>query len=203
MTDASIEPPPPVVTEVLEAGYMHGVAMLDGGDRSVTLLDVSCAHILNWRRLPSCISCTPGPCAGAGSSRANGGLTRSKLVTFTVGGEESAAAVSDVQEIIRVPEINSAATGARVHRGSHLASQRPVADHELRERSALRRARSTREDNRIIVVNLAGASTGLLVDAVSQVLSPSKAAIRTHAARSGARQAEQLRGVATLTTASD
>ena len=48
------------------------------------------------------------------------------------------------------------------------------------------------------MVNLARAHTGLLVDTVSEVISLSKAAIQPTPPIIGARQAEQLRGVANL-----
>jgi purine-binding chemotaxis protein CheW len=103
-----------------------------------------------------------------------------------------------VQEIIRVPEINSVPQAPHYVEGIVSLRNRLLPIVNLRKRFGLEPGEIDREDNRIIVVNLSGSVTGVLVDAVSEVLSVPTDAIEAPPRIIGASQAEQLRGVAKL-----
>jgi len=92
-----------------------------------------------------------------------------QLVTFTLGTEEYGVDIMRVQEIIRmqditrVPQMPAFIEGVLNLRGNVI----PVVD--LRKRFALPTAEQTAQ-TRIVVVNVGDRTTGVVVDAVSEVL---------------------------------
>ena len=200
VADASIEPPPPVVSGVLDTAYLQGVAKLNDGSA--------------WSSFLTSISCCPPPMPRARPrrQRRQKRAWRRRLI-------RAGRAAADEEQVVTFTRWRRGIRGrhcATCRRSSASPKSTPCRRRpsyiegvislrngllpimNLRKRFRLEAGEIDREDNRIIVVNLAGAVTGVLVDAVSEVLSVSKAAIEPTPGIVGSRQAEQLRGVAKL-----
>ncbi|MEO9331463.1 chemotaxis protein CheW [Pseudomonas guguanensis] len=93
-----------------------------------------------------------------------------QLVSFAVANQEYAITIEDVQEIVQVPEhIVSVPKAARHVRGVMTLRQRLLPLVSLREMFCLP-GQATDERSRILVVNLAGTSVGIILDSVNEVL---------------------------------
>lgn len=99
----------------------------------------------------------------------NTGFTERQLVTFLLGEDEFGADIMDVKEIIRVPDITkvpnapSYVEGACNLRGNVL----PIID----GRTKFNLERKTKdENNRVLVIDVDGKATGVIVDKVSEVM---------------------------------
>ena len=120
-----------------------------------------------------------------------------QLVSFRLAQEEYGIAITHVQEIIlmgeitRVPETPEYIKGLINLRSSVI----PIVD--LRLRLGLPQAARS-DDTRIIVVNVAGKTIGLVVDAVNQVLRVSRDAITPPPATVAGLGREYLRGLVKL-----
>lgn len=120
-----------------------------------------------------------------------------QLVCFNLGKEEFGIDIMKVQEIIKVPEITKVprtpdfVEGVINLRGNVL----PVVD--LRTRFDLEETERN-ESNRIIVVNIKGKTTGIIVDFVSEVLRLPKNSIEPPPPIISGIQAQFLRGVGKL-----
>jgi purine-binding chemotaxis protein CheW len=96
-------------------------------------------------------------------------FTERQLVTFLLGGDEFGADIMDVKEIIRVPDITkvpnapSYVEGACNLRGNVL----PIVDG--RARFSLDKKEKD-ENSRVLVIDVDGMATGVLVDKVSEVM---------------------------------
>lgn len=99
----------------------------------------------------------------------NASFAERQLVTFMLGEDEFGADIMDVKEIIRVPEITRVPNapeyveGACNLRGSVL----PIIDGRARF-SLERKARD--ENSRVLVIDVEGKATGIIVDKVSEVM---------------------------------
>lgn len=97
------------------------------------------------------------------------GLTERQLVTFLLGEDEFGADIMDVKEIIRVPDITRVPNapeyveGACNLRGNVL----PIIDG--RTRFNLERKKKD-ENSRVLVIDVEGKATGMVVDKVSEVM---------------------------------
>jgi len=99
-----------------------------------------------------------------------------QLVGFRLGEEEYAVGISEVQEIIRVPEITRVPKAPSFVEGVINLRERVLPIISLRKRFALEDVEKT-DSQRIMVVNIDGISTGMIVDSVSEVLRLPKDAI--------------------------
>ena len=99
-----------------------------------------------------------------------------QFVGFRLGEEEYAVGISEVQEIIRVPEITKVPKAPEFVEGVINLREKVLPIISLRKRFALENIEKT-DSQRIIVVNIDGISTGMVVDSVSEVLRLSKDAI--------------------------
>ena len=106
----------------------------------------------------------------------NTGLTERQLVTFLLGDDEFGADIMDVKEIIRVPEITKVPNapayveGACNLRGNVL----PIID----GRTRFNLERKIKDENsRVLVIDVEGKATGVIVDRVSEVMRVSTADI--------------------------
>jgi len=106
----------------------------------------------------------------------NASLTERQLVTFLLGDDEFGADIMDVKEIIRVPEITKVPNapeyveGACNLRGNVL----PIIDG--RTRFNIERKQKD-ENSRVLVMDVDGKATGVIVDKVSEVMRVSNADI--------------------------
>jgi len=99
----------------------------------------------------------------------NAGFTERQLVTFLLGDDEFGADIMDVKEIIRVPDITRVPNapayveGACNLRGNVL----PIID----GRTLFNLEKKKRDENsRVVVIDVGGKATGIIVDKVSEVI---------------------------------
>jgi len=161
--------PTPEVIDADNARYIQGVGKLKNGSRLLMLLD-----------LPGLLSGEEKEtvAVAAGKQQEKGGNSvglekdledERQLVCFRIADEEYGIDIMQVQEIIRidaitaVPGAPSYVSGIVNLRGNVL----PVID--LRRRFGRESCRQS-EQSRILVVEMEGKTTGLIVDAVSEVL---------------------------------
>jgi len=164
-----IDPPPPVTGA--DGLQLSGIAKLQKGERLIMLLDAS--HLLDSQALPANLQSAQGEAGDtprSGETRQAADHEEQQLVTFLLGEEEYGIPISRIQEIDRcskitkVPRAASFVEGVTNLRGEII----PVID--TRKRFELP-ARPADDSTRVIIVDLAGVKTGLLVDSVREVLS--------------------------------
>jgi purine-binding chemotaxis protein CheW len=156
-----------------DAGWLKGVGKLNNGKRLIMLVDLG--KLLSAEERDQ-LADTTGNQMEASDRATKAQDDEVQLVCFRLAHEEYAINIMKVQEIIRVGLI-TALPNAPVHvsgiinlRGSVL----PVID----MRVLFNMATSERtEQNRIVVVDIAGKTTGLIVDSVSEVLRVAKSQI--------------------------
>lgn len=171
---AAVEATPAIVSgEGASREQIRGVAKLEEGKRLIMMLDVR--KLVREADLGAAEASAEqaGPGASAGEGNANMSAGREgderQLVSFKVAGEEFALDIMQVQEIIRlekvtrVPHAASFVEGLVNLRGNVL----PVID--LRRRFDME-ARAYDDSTRVVVVDIVGRKTGIIVDAVSEVL---------------------------------
>ena len=169
---SKVEPPPRMV-DASDAGWLKGVGKLDDGKRLIMLVDLG--KLLSAEEKNQ-LSDATGNKMEETDRTVKARDDEVQLVCFRLAKEEYAISIMKVQEIIRVGQI-TALPNAPVHisgiinlRGSVL----PVID----MRVLFNMATSERtEQNRIVVVDIAGKTTGLIVDSVSEVLRVAKSQI--------------------------
>jgi purine-binding chemotaxis protein CheW len=201
--DDSIEMPPPVLTTTLDAQYLQGVAKLDEGKRLVLLLEIDCvipsdADSDRAIAAAASVGLSGASAAAKATSSTRQAVAEEQVVGFRLGGEEFAVGIADVQEIIRVPEINQVPSAPSYVEGLIALRNRLLPIVNLRKRFGMDAGEIDREENRILVISVRGQVTGFLVDEVSEVLSMPVTAIGETPAIIASSQADRLRGVAQL-----
>jgi purine-binding chemotaxis protein CheW len=190
---SKVEPPPRMV-DATNAGWLKGVGKLNDGKRLIMLVDL--AKLLSAEERHQLSDATGNKMEE--SDRTNKVQDdEDQLVCFRLAHEEYALSIMKVQEIIRVGQI-TALPNAPVHvsgiinlRGRVL----PVID----MRMLFNMATSERtEQNRIVVVDIAGKTTGLIVDSVSEVLRVGKSQIEPPPALIADSETHYIDGVAKL-----
>jgi len=192
----AVEAPPSVLSGG-EAEQLRGVAKLDEGRRLIMLLDA--AHVLSSVEVGMLSGLE-----GAGKVSSGGGerarrqvIDEEQFVSFRIENEEFGVGIQQVQEIIwltditRVPRAPSCVEGIINLRGSVL----PVID--MRKRFGLPPTQAT-ESTSILVVDVKGHKTGVIVDEVSEVLRLSRDAIEPPPAVVGSIEASFVKGVGKL-----
>ena len=121
-------------------------------------------------------------------------LDEGQLVTFRMGGEELALPLGLIQEIVRPPAITQVpgAPGYIMGIANLRGSILPVMD--LRLRLSVEK-REQDEDTRVVVLDCAGRSTGIIVDSVSEVMHTEGAIIEEPPAVIAGVDGQYLRGV--------
>ncbi len=190
---SKVEPPPRMV-DSNEASWLKGVGKLNDGKRLIMLVDIG--KLLSTEETDQLREAT-GDNMEEGSRAGKANDDEEQLVCFRLAHEEYAIGIMKVQEIIRVGQI-TALPNAPAHvsgiinlRGSVLPviDMRVLFSMETSERS---------EQNRIMVVDIAGKTTGLIVDSVSEVLRVSKSQIEPPPALVGDSESHYIDGVAKL-----
>jgi purine-binding chemotaxis protein CheW len=169
---SKVEPPPKMVDSG-DAGWLKGVGKLNDGKRLIMLVNL--AKLLSAEEREQ-ISEATGNKMEESKRVTKAQDDEDQLVCFRLAQEEYAISIMKVQEIIRVGQI-TALPNAPVHvsgiinlRGRVL----PVVD--MRVLFSMPAGERT-EQNRIVVVDIAGKTTGLIVDSVSEVLRVAKSQI--------------------------
>jgi purine-binding chemotaxis protein CheW len=171
-----IDPPPQMGSS--NSVELSGIAKLENGARLIMLLDSD--KLFPEKTLQTLQQTTANAAQAAGKTSQSSNLQdtdkkgknmagEQQLVTFKLGNEEFGIPISQIQEIdrysqiTRVPRAPAFVDGVTNLRGEII----PVID--TRKRFGLE-AKPADDHTRIIIVELAGTKTGLLVDSVSQVL---------------------------------
>ena len=174
-----VEPPPAITA----GGGMElsGVAKLNDGSRLIMLLDV--AHLTKDEQLRTVQKTATGGATPAGQEQkksalpeaGRGGqeLSEVQLVTFMLGAEEYGVPISQIQEIDRLAKITKVPKAASFIEGiTNLRGEViPVLDTRKRFDLPLK---APDDRTRIIIVDLGGVKTGLVVDSVREVLNLAK-----------------------------
>jgi purine-binding chemotaxis protein CheW len=170
-----MEPPP----RITSTGGMElsGVAKLDDGSRLIMLLDV--ANLMKDQKLKDVQSSSiqtvetkkHGDLGSSGSGKQE--LSEVQLVTFMLGPEEYGVPISQIQEIDRLSNITKVPKAAKFIEGiTNLRGEViPVLDTRKRFELAVKQPD---DRTRIIIVDLGGTKTGLVVDSVREVLNLAK-----------------------------
>ncbi|SMP45183.1 purine-binding chemotaxis protein CheW [Desulfonatronum zhilinae] len=169
---SSIEQPPSII-EAEDASRLKGVGKLNKGERLLMLLDAE--RLLSdkeRKEVAAAAGCAARETRKAATQESE---DETQLVCFKVAQEEYGIHIMRVQEIIRIEEITSVPKAPTFVEGivNLRGNVLPVID--MRTRFGLARDERT-EQNRIVVVNIQGKTTGIIVDSVSEVLRM----VRTH-----------------------
>ena len=170
-----MEPPP----RVTSSGGMElsGVAKLDDGSRLIMLLDV--ANLMKDQKLRdvqnSSIQAVEEEKTGEIHKTGGGSqeLTEVQLVTFMLGGEEYGVPISQIQEIDRLAKITQVPKAAQFIEGITNLRGEVIPVLDTRKRFELE-VKPSDDRTRIIIVDLGGVKTGLVVDSVREVLNLAK-----------------------------
>lgn len=120
--------------------------------------------------------------------------TERQVVAFRLGNETYAIDISYIHEIIRMKEITFVPRAPHYMRGVINLRGRIVPVMDLRRRLGLPEHEETPQ-SRIIVVEVAGESIGLIVDAVSEVLRLSDEQVEPPTQMAGTDSAEYINGL--------
>jgi purine-binding chemotaxis protein CheW len=168
----SLIEPPPLITS---SGGMElsGVAKLEDGSRLIMVLDV--ANLMKDQKLRDAQNAAHGTAqqekitetrkAGVDGQ----GLSELQLVTFMLGEEEFGVPISQIQEIDRLGRITKVPNAAQFIEGITNLRGEVIPVLDTRKRFDLE-AKLADDRTRIIIVDLGGTKTGLVVDSVREVL---------------------------------
>ena len=166
-----MEPPP----RITSSGGMElsGVAKLDDGARLIMLLDV--ASLMKDQKLRDVQKSSAqtiaeektGEIHSTGTSAQE--MTEVQLVTFLLGEEEYGIPISQIQEIDRLAKITKVPKAAEFIEGITNLRGEVIPVLDTRKRFELE-VKPSDDRTRIIIVDLGGIKTGLVVDAVREVL---------------------------------
>lgn len=170
-----VEPPP----RITSSGGMElsGVAKLDDGARLIMLLDV--ASLMKDQKLrdvehssaDSAETQKTGEVHKTGASAQE--LSEVQLVTFMLGAEEYGVPISQIQEIDRLAKITKVPKAAEFIEGITNLRGEVIPVLDTRKRFELD-VKPPDDRTRIIIVDLGGVKTGLVVDSVREVLNLAK-----------------------------
>ena len=152
---------------------LAGVAKLENGSRLIMVLAVS--SLMKDQRLRELKHASPRNLhqnAGEASSAANADAHEDgevQLVTFMLGGEEFGVPISQIQEIDRLGRVTKVPTAAQFIDGVTNLRGEVIPVLNTRRKFELE-TKSSDDRTRIIIVDLAGIKTGLVVDSVREVL---------------------------------
>ena len=120
-----------------------------------------------------------------------------QMVVFNLGAEVYGLDVTAVREIIRVPEITRLPNAPEFVAGVINVRGRLIPVMDLHRRFKIAAAGQT-GNSRIVVVNVEGELTGVLVDAVTEVLRVSEQAIEPPSAVATTDDSRYIRGIVNL-----
>jgi len=164
--------PPPLITS---SGGMElsGVAKLEDGSRLIMVLDV--ANLMKDQKLrdvQNASHCTAEQEKTAETRKTGADeqeLSEVQLVTFMLGAEEFGVPISQIQEIDRLGRVTKVPNAAQFIEGITNLRGEVIPVLDTRKRFELE-AKPADDRTRIIIVDLGGIKTGLVVDSVREVL---------------------------------
>jgi len=171
--DDAIEPPPNLAHH--QGVSLSGIAKLNDGNRLILLL--ATANLLDRQVLEKIVAgtgkATPKgePKPGDKKEKENGQAGEElQLVTFLLGEEEYGVPIAKIQEIDRLSKITQTPKAPKFVEGVTNLRGEVIPVLSTRTLFALE-AKASDDHTRVIIVDLGGAKTGLIVDSVKQVLS--------------------------------
>ncbi|MBM7865851.1 chemotaxis protein [Heliobacterium gestii] len=160
-----IEPPPPIFTNG-ELEQIRGVAKLNEGKRLFMCLNA--ANLLDADLVSELLE--GGENSGGGEVRSNAGaIEEEQLVAFRLGKEEFAIQITDVQEINRMTQVTQMPGAPSYVEGLVNLRGNIIPALNLRRRFGMAE-RDHDDATRIIIVDVGQRKTGIIVDAVTEVL---------------------------------
>jgi len=192
----AVEPPPPILTG-LDSQHLKGIGKLDDGKKILLLLDLPKLLTSSEKKELSELTKNRRDNQDKDKKGDKKMTEEEQLVSFKIENEEFGVNIEEVQEIIRLPEITRVpqapffVEGVINLRGNII----PVID--LRKRFELD-ATSKTNATRIVVSNVNGKTTGIIVDSVSEVLRLPKDAIEPPPPIIAGIEAKYLRGIGKL-----
>ena len=163
----------------VDTELLSGMIKNVGGHAMVMIVDF---EKLIARRFPSVAATTKSATAAVSAGADDAGLDdlvsdELQLVSFSVTGQEYAIAIEDVQEIVQMPDDIIHVPHAEAHVVGIITLRS-----QLLPLVSLRRMfglpdRAADDKSRIIVLSLSGASVGVVVDGVSEVLRISRSCV--------------------------
>jgi chemotaxis signal transduction protein len=166
-----VEPPPHITSN----GEMKlaGVAKLNDGARLIMLLDV--ANLMKDQQMREVHSSSQLAVAKKQSAEIqqseadNQALSEVQLVTFLLGEEEYGVPISQIQEIDRLSKITKVPKAAQFIEGITNLRGEVIPVLDTRKRFELE-VKPSDDRTRIMIVDIGGVKTGLVVDSVREVL---------------------------------
>jgi purine-binding chemotaxis protein CheW len=166
-----VEPPPRITSN--GGMELSGVAKLDDGARLIMLLDV--ANLMKDQKLRDVHNSARQEVDGKKSGETNNSdgrteeLSEVQLVTFMLGDEEYGVPISQIQEIDRLSKITKVPKAAQFIEGITNLRGEVVPVLDTRKRFGLE-VKLSDDRTRIMIVDIGGVKTGLVVDSVREVL---------------------------------
>jgi purine-binding chemotaxis protein CheW len=173
ISDEAIEGPPSIAQH--EGFKLSGIAKLDEGNRLILLL--ATANLLDKEMLSNMAEDTPGAVlpgelkpAGKKEKDTEQSGEELQFVTFLLGKEEYGIPIAKIQEIDRLSRITQTPKAPKFVEG--VTNLRGEVIPVLNTRALFALENKVPDDRtRIIIVDLGGVKTGLVVDSVKEVLS--------------------------------
>ncbi len=161
-----VEPPPRITSS-------GGVAKLDDGARLIMLLDV--ANLMKDQKLRDVQSGSRQTAEEVKAIDKTAGVESSEiqLVTFILGAEEYGVPISQIQEIDRLGKITKVPKAAEFIEGITNLRGEVIPVLDTRKRFDLE-VKAPDDRTRIIIVDMGGVKTGLVVDSVREVMNLAK-----------------------------
>jgi len=199
LPDEAVEPPPPIITGV-DAEYLDGIGKMEDGKYLISLLNLK--KFLNVEEMGNFsedFSSNVNQKNDEANEIKTEGISSNEvqLVGFKLSEEEYAVGVSEVQEIIRVPEITRIPKAPPSIEGVINLRDKVLPILSLRKKFDLKNIEKT-DSLRIIVVNAGEVSMGMIVDSVSEVLRLSKDTIEPPPSIASGIDAQYLKGIGKL-----
>ena len=160
--------PPPAILSATEASQLQGVVKLDEGKRLIMLLNIQ--QVLSSSEIGQLeVLASEGNGVQAEESSTRQAIDVQQFVSFRVENEEFGVTIQQVQEIIWLPEITKVPHAPHYVEGivNLRGNVLPVID--IRKRFGLPKVEAT-DSTSIVVVDIDGRKTGMIVDTVSEVL---------------------------------
>jgi chemotaxis signal transduction protein len=170
--EEDIEAPPPAAQH--GGVNLYGVAKLNGGDRLILLLETGSLldshHLEALAREQGTAAAQPGEHAAARQVERVAMEEDLQVVTFLLGEEEYGIPIAKIQEIDRLSKVTQTPKAPKFVEG--VANLRGEVIPVLSTRSLFALEPKKPDDRkRVIIVDLAGAKTGMVVDSVKEVMS--------------------------------
>jgi purine-binding chemotaxis protein CheW len=149
------------------AGVVAGTLLLDQGRRLIQVLDVD--RLVRIENVPQVLAMR-GPASEVRQRQLRAVGERRHAISFRAAGAHFALEMKAIQEIIRVPELQSSVLNSKLCLGrmAFRGSQVAVVDFATLAGGAT--GGGAQDDQRVLVARIGGATIGFLVDAVESIV---------------------------------